>query len=134
MFLITMCTLHRRKFPDLHKVKAAFETYAARASAFNVAVGRYVLMPDHIHFFVCGNEDFRLGEWVKGLKRAISANLRESGQFHLWQPGFFDHLLRSDESYGEKWQYVRDNPIRAGLALKAEDWLFQGEICQLHYT
>src|SRR4029077_12085115 len=29
---------------------------------------------------------------------------------------FFDHLLRSEESYDQKWNYVRDNPVRADLA------------------
>jgi hypothetical protein len=42
--------------------------------------------------------------------------------------GFFDHLLRSDESYAEKWNYVRENPVRAGLAQSGEDWPYAGEI------
>ena len=33
------------------------------------------------------------------------------------QEGFFDHLLRSYESYAQKWEYVRENPVRAGLVL-----------------
>jgi len=45
-----------------------------------------------------------------------------------WQPGFFDHVLRSDESYAEKWNYVRDNPVRAGLVGSAGHWPYQGEI------
>jgi hypothetical protein len=47
-----------------------------------------------------------------------------------WQKDFFDHVLRSDESYSEKWQYMRQNPVRAGLVEKPEDWEFQGEICR----
>ena len=39
----------------------------------------------------------------------------------------FDHVLRSEESYGEKWLYVRDNPVRAGLVDDASDWPYQGE-------
>jgi len=46
----------------------------------------------------------------------------------VWQRGFFDHLLRSDESYEQKWNYVRENPIRAGLAKSADDWRYAGEI------
>jgi REP element-mobilizing transposase RayT len=46
----------------------------------------------------------------------------------FWQPGFFDHILRTDESYGEKWNYVRENPVRAGLVRTAEEWPYQGEI------
>jgi putative transposase len=44
------------------------------------------------------------------------------------QPGFFDHILRSEESYGQKWEYVRDNPVRARLVREWEDWPHQGEI------
>jgi len=47
---------------------------------------------------------------------------------NLWQPGFFDHLLRHDESYAEKWLYVRDNPVREHLVAKWDDWPYHGEI------
>jgi REP element-mobilizing transposase RayT len=82
-------------------------------------------MPDHVHLFVRGGRDFTLSSWIGGLKRAISVAL-ESGK--LWQPGFFDHILRSNESYAEKWNYVRENPVRAGLVKTADEWPYQGEI------
>jgi hypothetical protein len=46
----------------------------------------------------------------------------------LWQREFFDHVLCSAESYGEKWNYVRDNPVRAGLVSMPDEWKFTGEI------
>src|ERR1700719_2153698 len=46
----------------------------------------------------------------------------------IWQREFFDHLLRSEESYDQKWNYVRDNPVRANLAQSAAEWPFAGEI------
>jgi REP element-mobilizing transposase RayT len=46
----------------------------------------------------------------------------------FWQRRFFDHVLRNDESYAQKWNYVRENPVRAGLVAKAEDWPYAGEI------
>jgi hypothetical protein len=46
----------------------------------------------------------------------------------VWQRGFFDHILRSEESYRQKWNYVRDNPVRAGLVANANDWPYAGEI------
>jgi hypothetical protein len=54
----------------------------------------------------------------------MSVTLRSPG---LWQPGFFDHVLRSDESYAEKWNDVRENPVRA-LVQTADDWPYQSEI------
>ena len=49
----------------------------------------------------------------------------------IWQREFFGHLPRSEESYNQKWNYVRDNPVRAGLARSAADWPFAGEIDDL---
>jgi len=126
-FFVTACAFNRHPFPSLRTTHEAFVQYATRAQSFNIAVGRYVILPDHIHFFVRGDRDFILSEWMKGLKRGISNALADSDHFR-WQPGFFDHLLRTDESYGEKWNYVRNNPVRAGLARAAEDWPFSGEI------
>jgi hypothetical protein len=37
----------------------------------------------------------------------------------------FDHLLRSDESLSEKWAYLRQNPVRAGLVVNADGWPYQ---------
>ena len=89
--------------------------------------------------FFCGGNDFNPGLWVRGLKRAITAALTAKPPrtaaattptftAPLWQAGFFDHLLRSSESYAEKWEYVRQNPVRAGLVAHWDDWSYQGEI------
>ncbi len=46
----------------------------------------------------------------------------------IWQRDYFDRFLRSTDNYSEKWEYVRGNPIRAGLAQKPEDWPYWGKI------
>jgi putative transposase len=51
-----------------------------------------------------------------------------------WQKGFFDHVLRSEDSYSEKWDYVRENPVRAGLAKEWKLWPFLGEVFDLEFT
>jgi hypothetical protein len=45
--------------------------------------------------------------------------------------GIFDHLIRHSESYSEKWEYVRQNPVRAGLVNDPDKWPWQGEITRL---
>jgi len=84
-------------------------------------------MPDHMHFFVRGGDDFKLTQWVNGLKRAISVAIGATKKRPLWQPGFFDRVLRNDESYSQKREYVLKNPVRAGLVPRVDDWPFQGE-------
>jgi len=126
LYFVTFATRDRRRIPSLHAAQLALEQYACCAIAkFNVALGRYVIMPDHVHLFVRGGRNFTLSSWIGGLKRAISVALKSQ---RLWQPGFFDHILRSEESYADKWNYVCDNPVRAGLVKDSDDWLYQGEI------
>ena len=94
-----------------------------------IGVGRYVIMPDHIHLFVRGHIDFVLREWIRLLKRKLSESISIAPPH--WQSGFFDHLIRNSESYSQKWEYVRDNPVRAGLVKAYDDWPYQGEIFRL---
>src|SRR5437868_12524818 len=106
-----------------------FLKYCRRAHDHNIAVGRYVLMPDHIHFFVQGNSNCNLGVWTRGLKRvvaaAVSGGRRQINSAlprdSIWQRGFFDHVIRNRESYAQKWDYLRENRVRAGLVKKNEE-------------
>jgi REP element-mobilizing transposase RayT len=126
LYFVTFTTRDRRAIPSLDDAQLALQRYAhCGIDKFNIALGRYVIMPDHVHSFVRGGRTFTLSPWIGGLKRAMSVALKCP---RLWQPGFFDHMLRSDESYAGKWNYVRDNPVRAGLVKAADDWLYQGEI------
>jgi REP-associated tyrosine transposase len=126
LYFVTFATRDRKRLRPLQQAHEAVALNAARAvTEHDVAVGRYVIMPDHIHLFVRGSDDFILPGWVAGLKRGISVALNAGPRF--WQPGFFDHVLRSDESYGQKWLYVRDNPVRAGLVSESNAWPYQGE-------
>ena len=86
-------------------------------------------MPDHIHLFVSGTQDFLLTQWVRLLKRRFSKVILAPTPH--WQRGFFDHLIRHGESYSEKWEYVRQNPVRAGLVATPEDWPWKGEIVRI---
>jgi REP element-mobilizing transposase RayT len=112
---------------------AAWET---APEVYGWIVGRYVVMPDHVHFFAapCREETRNLsafvGSWKRWTKRGILALGLEGFE---WQAEFFDHLLRSSESYESKWEYVRANPVRAGLVQDPEEWPFAGEVNVLEW-
>ena len=96
VYFVTFCTRDCQPIPDLGKAQTALEAYAQPGTKeFGAALGRYVIMPDHIHLFVSGDADFVLSKWVAGLKRAISKAVGSRGE--SWQPTFVDHILRSDE-------------------------------------
>jgi REP element-mobilizing transposase RayT len=94
------------------------------------SVGRYVIMPDHVHFFARPQTDAKtlsdfIRDWKKWTTRELIHFAKASAP--VWQPEFFDHLLRSADSYSEKWDYVRHNPVRAGLSSTPEEWSHSGE-------
>jgi REP element-mobilizing transposase RayT len=130
VWFVTFCTHDREKWLASDQVHAAFRQFAQRASKeFNVAVGPYIIMPDHVHLFVCGGPQFVLATWVGALKQTLArAAHRPRSDGQIWQEGFFDHLLRNDESMSQKWNYIRENALRAGLVERGEDWPYQGEI------
>lgn len=140
-YFVTCCTYQRQNLLANDAIHLAFLDFVKRGGAVrSIAVGRYVIMPDHLHLFVRGSYDFRLSIWVNLLKGYLTKRIRGSHPqdcdsdcsrlpvVKVWQRGFFDHVLRSRESYSEKWQYVEQNPVRAGLVKKAEHWLYAGEI------
>ena len=88
-------------------------------------------MPDHVHFFCSAELDSKplpklMQFWKQWTSKRMSRELEITGT--IWQSEFFDHVLRSSESYSQKWDYVRENPLRAGLVNAADDWPFQGSI------
>jgi len=133
LFFITAATYRRRRLLDQPRVHEAFRSFCEKGPARGVFVGRYVLMPDHLHCFVgVAPGGLSLSKWVQILKVTLAKSLREQEhQGPFWQKGFFDHVLRSGESYNRKWEYVRENPVRAGLVKQSADWPFQGEIHRL---
>jgi putative transposase len=84
----------------------------------------YCLMPDHIHFVTAPRENG--GDVVALVQRFKSASTRTawvhgfSGR--LWQPRFYDHVVRLDETLLSICEYVLLNPVRAGLVERVEDY------------
>jgi putative transposase len=133
-YFVTFNTYRRFHLLARRDIHEAFYSFCVRAQEHGVAVGKYVLMPDHAHLFVALHTDVSLRKWVKALRLVMGKKLLALGfQKPHWHEGFFDHLLRSRESYSQKWDYVRMNPVRAGLSRTPEEWLYQGEIVSLGF-
>jgi putative transposase len=76
-----------------------------------------LFMPDHLHALMVFPAAQDLPKVVRDWKRytARNAGIR-------WQRDFFDHRIRNEQSLEEKWHYVAQNPVRAGLVVTPEDW------------
>lgn len=148
IYFLSLCTEDRVRILSRDEIHCAFVQFCRIARERGAFVGKYVIMPDHLHLFVrfskvetpvaavCDRRSAHpLSLWVKSLKNSLSKKLRELNvPPPHWQKGFFDHVLRSEESYSEKWRYMADNPVRAGLVKQVGDWSYSGEICVLTPT
>lgn len=135
LYFLTLCTFQRKEILSEPTAHQAFVLFCEKAVVHGAFVGRYVLMPDHLHLFVSFTPaGVALSDWVKSLKNTLSKSWRSAGaDAPHWQKGFFDHLMRSADSYEEKWNYVAANPVRAGLATSPEAWPYQGVIHEVFF-
>ena len=88
----------------------------------------YCLMPDHLHFLVSPNADgvsaLRFTEEYKGKATNLSWTLGWHGK--LWQPRYYDHIVRREESLLAIAKYILDNPVRRMLVKEADAWPWSG--------
>ena len=135
LYFITCCTFNRKPLLANEPFHDHFVKLMERKCHDGIVCGEYVIMPDHMHLFLRIDPNrYAVGKTIGFLKQSLSKPLRalDIAQPH-WQPGFFDHILRSANSYSEKWDYVRNNPVRAGLVKCADDWKYQGTISVVSY-
>ncbi len=134
-YFVTFNTYKRRPVlarPEIHKT---FRNYAARAQD---TTWRSDVMSSCRITRICSSRCLRPAlrwlKWVAMLRNVLGKDLLRLGiQKPHWQEGFFDHLLRSSESYSEKGEYVRINPVRANLCATPEEWPYQGEILAIRF-
>ena len=126
----TICTQGRVPWLANAEVHQLLSEIWKTATAWRM--GRYVLMPDHLHYFAgyCDG-DVSYDRWVVYWKSRFSNRI---GQPQCrFQAGGFDRRVRSAASYESEWRYLRDNPVRAGLVMNSDEWPFQGEIHPLRW-
>ncbi|HTL67867.1 MAG TPA: transposase [Lacunisphaera sp.] len=132
IIFLTVCTKGRRPALATHIAHEALRRTWIKSDHW--LVGRYVIMPDHLHLF-CAPHALPikpLANWIRYWKALVSRSaLAPEGTF--WQPGSWDTQLRRHESYSTKWEYVRNNPVRAGFVADPNEWPFQGELNVLRW-
>ena len=128
IIFLTICSKNRNPIFAHEEFREALLSAWLKADRW--MVGRYVLMPDHLHLF-CSPVSHPLTPlriWIKYWKGEVSKVCSDPDEESFWQKDVWDRQLRSGESYADKWAYVRNNPVRAGLVEAWNDWPYQGEI------
>ena len=85
-----------------------------------------VVMPDHVHFLALPNPGVELSRMMKGIKGVTARKINQArgSRGSLWQDESFDRILRDQEEFEEKLEYIFTNPVKAGLV--EEGWNYPG--------
>ena len=101
----------------------------------NVVIDKYCIMPNHIHLIVdlgmseswhgsvtlrdiASRNKMQLHDIIGGMKSYTTKQYRElpgNKNKVLWQRNFYEHIIRNDEDYAEKWKYIDENPLKWNL-------------------
>ncbi|HXE76282.1 MAG TPA: transposase, partial [Candidatus Xenobia bacterium] len=78
----------------------------------------FVVMPDHIHLILTTTADTSLEKAVQMIKGGSSHRIGQTRQHSVpvWQKGFHEHWVRSEDDYQARKHYIEWNPVKAGLA------------------
>ncbi|HYG99994.1 MAG TPA: transposase [Terriglobales bacterium] len=119
---ITFTCFHRLSLLECAPAKRTFEAALERVRrAYRLCVYGYVVTPEHVHLLVSEPERSNLAQAIKSLKQGVSRRLiGERDRF--WQTRYYDHNVRSYESFVGKLKYIHRNPVKCGLCARPDDW------------
>ncbi len=93
-----------------------------------------VILPDHVHVLAqpLPHSDggvYNLAEIIHSVKRfsVYQINKLRGAKGPIWQDERYDRIVRDEAEFLEKWNYIRNNPVKAGLADQPEEyaWLYE---------
>lgn len=89
-------------------------------------------MPDLMHLFAApGAGEVPFDNWVRFWKSQFSRT--HWNPDCRWQTDHWDTWMRSAAAYAEKWEYVRNNPVRHGLVRHPDQWVFRGKMNRMQW-
>ena len=127
-YFLTFCTHNRAPlFTSLEHVQVVLEQIVHVADEQQFAIPAYCFMPDHVHILTEGLEErANLKSFVKLAKQCSGFHFRRLFGVMLWQRYMYEHVVRDDETTEAIVAYVVENPLRARLVERIEDYPFVG--------
>jgi len=122
---VTVCTKDRMRWLASDDVHSLLRSVWLESRAW--LVGRYVIMPDHVHLFAgWSGGEVGLETWMRYWKRLFS--MKHGDPARRWQSGHWDTTMRDMDHCSEKWEYTINNPVRHALVSDPNLWPYSGVI------
>ena len=104
----------RTALPSLAVVSKCALEYDITRHYPAITVDHAVVMPNHIHLLLQINTD--IDGWpmtaptISTVINQTKGVISKKAGFSVWQKGFYDHVIRSDNDYRDIWNYIEGNP------------------------
>jgi REP element-mobilizing transposase RayT len=116
VYLVTTVTRERLPvFENFKSARCVVHTLQTEHTAGRAMTLAFVVMPDHLHWLLTLGSSVSLSQVVRTVKSVVAHQL--GGR--IWQQGFHDHAVRTEEDLPAMGRYIVNNPVRAGLVRKA---------------
>ena len=127
-YFLTFCTNQRhRLFVTADRVATARTQIVRAASEQRFALTAYCFMPDHCHLLVEGEaDDSDCRRFIARAKQYSGFHYQAAFRQRLWQRYGYERVLRSNEAAVNVARYILENPIRARMVERIEDYPFSG--------
>jgi REP-associated tyrosine transposase len=129
-YSLTFCTNQRTcHFLEKDRVHVVLEQFLRAAASTGFAVLAYCFMPDHVHLLIEGLTDASdCRDFIRLAKQLSGFHFKRAFGGTLWQRYGFERTLRNDEATLSVSRYILENPVRAGIARRVEDYPFAGSM------
>jgi putative transposase len=87
-------------------------------------VAGYVVMPEHVHLLLGEPQIGSLSTALQVVKQRTARKVHDVIRGQMWQRRFYDFNVFTQEKVTEKLFYMHENPVKRGLTLSAEDWVW----------
>jgi putative transposase len=127
-YSVTTCTAARVPvFSSESVVSAVLAGLRRLAAAHGFVVVAYCFMPDHVHLLLEGAGDHaHLPALISRWKQSTGYWYRQQSCGALWQEGYYERVIRSDEASLEVAAYIVSNPVRGRLCRSVLDYPYSG--------
>jgi putative transposase len=123
VFFITTVTAQRQAiFRQDGAASLLIDTFVHYWGQKKYLLHEFVVMPDHVHALITPASQISLERAVQFIKGGFS--FRFKSRFPVWQAGFSNHRVRDFVEYQNHREYIWLNPVRAGLAERAEAYRY----------
>ena len=126
---VTARVNHQEMRLDDSAMKTLFLDTVKRAKMkYDFTIENFTIMGNHYHLIIKPLDKSNLSrimQWIMGLF-ARAYNRIHNLKGHFWQGRFFSRVIDSFKDLLDVHRYIDENPVMAGLAVHAWDWLFGG--------